>query len=173
MADKKISDLTLLTTADATDVVPLVDVSTNTTKKTTVSGLAAAVLANAPDDSVTTRMLNPTKSTDANGWTMHDYGNWKEYSKQFGPYSPGAVAGGSGANLTTTANMPVGVSPSMVTMQETIAGGLNTSQFNTGTSSYDPASTSQTFTFTLAIRNLTGTSLTPTDIYAAVSLRTK
>lgn len=43
MADKKISDLTLLTAADATDVVPLVDVSTNTTKKTTVGGLAAAV----------------------------------------------------------------------------------------------------------------------------------
>ncbi|KUM39025.1 hypothetical protein [Arthrobacter sp. EpRS71] len=49
MADKKISDLGALTTADATDVVPLVDVSAGVTKKTTVAGLAAAVAANIPD----------------------------------------------------------------------------------------------------------------------------
>lgn len=37
---KKITDLTLLSTADAADVVPLVDISAGTTKKTTVAGLA-------------------------------------------------------------------------------------------------------------------------------------
>jgi len=39
---KKITDLTALTTADITDVVPIVDVSTSTTKKTTVEGLRQA-----------------------------------------------------------------------------------------------------------------------------------
>lgn len=36
---KKITDLTLLSSADSTDVVPLVDISASTTKKTTVQGL--------------------------------------------------------------------------------------------------------------------------------------
>ncbi len=36
---KKITDLTLLSSADATDVLPLVDISASTTKKTTVQGL--------------------------------------------------------------------------------------------------------------------------------------
>lgn len=49
MADKKISDLNLLSSADATDLVPVVDVSANLTKRTTVAGLAAAVAANVPD----------------------------------------------------------------------------------------------------------------------------
>jgi hypothetical protein len=56
MADKRISDLTLLSSADATDVVPLVDVSANTTKRTTVAGLAAAVGANIPSATVTPAM---------------------------------------------------------------------------------------------------------------------
>lgn len=52
MADKKISDLPALTTADATDVIPVVDISASVTKKVTVAGLAAAVAANVPDGSL-------------------------------------------------------------------------------------------------------------------------
>ena len=39
MANKKVTDLTALTSADATDVLPIVDVSANTTKKVTTAGL--------------------------------------------------------------------------------------------------------------------------------------
>ncbi|MCO4274259.1 hypothetical protein NG701_07430 [Pseudarthrobacter sp. HLT3-5] len=48
MADKKVSDLPALVTADATDVVPLVDISASVTKKVTVAGLAPAVAASVP-----------------------------------------------------------------------------------------------------------------------------
>jgi hypothetical protein len=40
---KKITDLTSLTTPDSADVVPVVDVSANTTKKTTVGGIHDAM----------------------------------------------------------------------------------------------------------------------------------
>jgi hypothetical protein len=53
LADKKISDLGALTTADATDVVPLVDVSASVTKKVTVAGLASAMASNIPAGSLT------------------------------------------------------------------------------------------------------------------------
>ena len=42
MANKKVTDLTALTSADSNDVLPIVDVSANTTKKVTVDGLIAA-----------------------------------------------------------------------------------------------------------------------------------
>ncbi|MDI3211756.1 hypothetical protein [Arthrobacter sp. AL12] len=58
MADKKISDLGLLAVADATDLVPLVDVSGSVTKKTTVGGLAAAVIANIPNASIPSSKLS-------------------------------------------------------------------------------------------------------------------
>src|SRR3954451_13288737 len=57
LADKKITDLTALATADATDVIPLVDVSAGTTKKTTISGLAAGIAPSLPDGTVPARSL--------------------------------------------------------------------------------------------------------------------
>jgi predicted regulator of Ras-like GTPase activity (Roadblock/LC7/MglB family) len=47
MADKKISELTALASADvvSTDVLPIVDISATTTKKITVANLAASVAA--------------------------------------------------------------------------------------------------------------------------------
>lgn len=48
MADKKISDLPALTSADTTDIIPVVDVSGAVTKKVTVAGLAPAVAASVP-----------------------------------------------------------------------------------------------------------------------------
>lgn len=41
MADQKISQLTAITTVDATDVLPIVDTSENTTKKVSITQLKA------------------------------------------------------------------------------------------------------------------------------------
>ena len=73
MADKRISDLTLLTSADATDVVPIVDVSANTTKRTTVSGLAAAVASSLPTSSVKASNLDFTTITVAESVATTDF----------------------------------------------------------------------------------------------------
>lgn len=58
MADKKITDLTSLASADAADVLPIVDVSASTTKKVAVSGLAAAIAAGLPNNSIGPAALN-------------------------------------------------------------------------------------------------------------------
>lgn len=58
MADKKITDLSSLSSADATDILPIVDVSANTTKKVAVDGLAAAVAMSLPDGSITPKNLS-------------------------------------------------------------------------------------------------------------------
>jgi len=60
MADKKITDLTVLAAVDvaaATDVLPIVDVSATETKKITVASLKTAV---APDLSTYAPLASPT-----------------------------------------------------------------------------------------------------------------
>lgn len=60
MADKKINDLTALTTADSTDMLEIVDVSANTNKKVTVNGLvapAAITTTKVADDAITDAKL--------------------------------------------------------------------------------------------------------------------
>lgn len=53
MADKKFTDLVNKSTAASADIVPIVDPTDNTTKRTTVSGLASAVASNLPAGSIT------------------------------------------------------------------------------------------------------------------------
>jgi len=48
MADKKITDLTNKATAASADIVPIVDPTDNTTKRTTVAGLATAMATSLP-----------------------------------------------------------------------------------------------------------------------------
>jgi len=57
------TDLTALTSADSTDVVPLVDVSTNTTKKTTVAGLTPGL------SGITNSQLSTTAGELGGAWT--------------------------------------------------------------------------------------------------------
>jgi hypothetical protein len=49
--------------------------------------------------------INFSKTTDANGWTVYDYGNFKTYSKrlQFGTLTANSVT-----HLSTASTMPVG-----------------------------------------------------------------
>lgn len=65
MADKKITDLTGLTTADSGDTLAIVDVSAGTTKKVTVAGIADASWASVADGSVATADIADAAITNA------------------------------------------------------------------------------------------------------------
>lgn len=56
---------------------------------------------------VTQLQANFSKTTDANGWTVYDYGNWKEYRKRI-TFSQ-TIAGLAVLTVSST-NLPVGVS---------------------------------------------------------------
>ncbi|MDI9934678.1 hypothetical protein QM806_04315 [Rhodococcus sp. IEGM 1351] len=68
---KQFTDQPLLTTADATDVIPIRDISAGVDKKTTVSGLAAAVAANIPSGSVTNSMLATSAGQPGGAWEAY------------------------------------------------------------------------------------------------------
>ncbi|WOI86002.1 hypothetical protein [Rhodococcus qingshengii] len=57
---KKITDLPTLSSADNDDLIPIVDISGNVTKKVTASGLAAAVVEGIPDGSITSSKMDLT-----------------------------------------------------------------------------------------------------------------
>jgi len=60
MADKKITDLTNKATAATADIVPIVDPTDNTTKRTTVAGLATAIAASFASAAFGGAVLNGT-----------------------------------------------------------------------------------------------------------------
>lgn len=57
---------------------------------------------------VTSDKLAPTKSQDANGWTVYDHGTWKSYCKKATYASPGSIAGSQRTNILTAVTLPVG-----------------------------------------------------------------
>lgn len=58
---------------------------------------------------ITENQVNFSKTTDANGWTVYDYGSWKRYTKRF--VMPAQTMGTGGALITLTGNnLPSGVS---------------------------------------------------------------
>lgn len=69
MATKKITDLVVITSADSTDLLPIVDVSANTTKKVTVAGIASAVADSIPSNKLTNAMLSTAAGEIGGSWT--------------------------------------------------------------------------------------------------------
>lgn len=53
--------------------------------------------------------LDPSKTTDANGWTVYDYGAWKEYRKRV-TYSQALTAGGAAYITVSSSTLPSGMS---------------------------------------------------------------
>ena len=80
---------------------------------------------------ITSPQLNPSKTTDANGWTVYDYGAWKEYEKRVA-VNQSITNGGVGHETTTTP--PVGITSSswssIICSLET--NGYDVQQFNVG-----------------------------------------
>lgn len=65
---------------------------------------------NLEDDSVTSSKLNPSKTVDANGWTVRDYGTWKEYNKLFTWTGSQSVGAHAGFDILGGSVLPVGLS---------------------------------------------------------------
>lgn len=78
---------------------------------TNISSVSGSKIANGTVTPAKTSFM--TKTTDANGWTVYDYGNWKEYRKRFTfNQSIGglAVLTVAPANGTGGTNLPTGLS---------------------------------------------------------------
>lgn len=134
----------------------------------------SVVTSNITDSAVTSAKLAPTKSTDANGWTTYDYGTWKKYIKRFGPYTTGSIATLGQSTIDTNGNMPVSVAPNDVYMSNSWNNNSsNSSQLVIGPNGYDATSTSTSFTYSITLRNITGSSVTYTNVYFSMELTTK
>lgn len=59
--------------------------------------------------SITPLKMNLTKSVDANGWTVYDYGSWKEYHKRV-TFTFNLGAGGVQAIALSSHLLPTGMS---------------------------------------------------------------
>lgn len=69
------------------------------------SGVSTAKLAN---QSVTPAKMNLSKAVDANGWTVYDYGSWKEYEK-LTVGTPNVSVTAENVYVPPDINLPVGV----------------------------------------------------------------
>jgi len=78
----KITDLTALTTAANGDLLAIVDTGSASTKKITKQNLLAQIAdgSGLNSASIGSSKLNLSKTVDANGWTVYDYGTFKQYS---------------------------------------------------------------------------------------------
>lgn len=104
---KQITDNASKAIAAAADILLLRDVTSNTDKYTTTAGLATAVAANLPAGSVMSSSLGLSKTVDANGWTVYNYGAHKVYNYRQS-FSVTKVSG-EYVDLTAVA-LPVGIS---------------------------------------------------------------
>ena len=161
-----------LTSTVATGTAPLVVSSTtkvNNLNASSVNGIQA-------NGTATAGQLFPLQSTstDANGWTVYNYGLWKEYRKQTGPHSTSSLGTLTEATLTTTQTMPVGTVPSGLYMDVRLIQSSSGSRtrYVPGTS-IDPTANVAPSTFAVACRNITGSTLTDTDIYLQYVFRDK
>ena len=57
---------------------------------------------------VTVSKLGLTKTQDANGWTVYDFGAWKEYRKKVTYVSPGAIPAAQRTPIANAVTLPVG-----------------------------------------------------------------
>ena len=146
MADKKVSDLILLSSADATDVVPIVDVSANTTKKTTVAGLAPAVASSIPNSSIKSNQID-FGGSGAGVW-------WEEVGRT------STVAAGTGGNniLTVTLSKSCKYIQVIATGTLSIADSYSWLRLNgVSTSTYERSWYQTTYTGTLSATSSIGT----------------
>lgn len=72
-------------------------------------GTSSVGTAQLAPSSVTSLKLAPSKTTDANGWTVYDYGTWKKYVKRF-VSTPGSITAGNRVTIVGSQALPVGVS---------------------------------------------------------------
>ncbi|WP_425005743.1 hypothetical protein [Mycolicibacterium sp. S3B2] len=127
----------------------------------TTSALAASAVTTSKINAgaVTSTKLSLSKTTDANGWTVFDYGTWKEYYK-LASFTGSDVVGNGQTRTLTSSNLPDGVSNLSSAFFE-VTTTINEA-FMWTTHQATPASTSIVSTAT----NLSGSNRTRTYHYA-------
>lgn len=117
---------------------------------------------------VTSSKLAPSKTTDANGWTVYDHGTWKEYVKLFTGGSVSSLAGGAQGTVFSSQNLPSGTTRGALYL---LTQGGNDS--SSGTRYYwnadgNRTGTDTSTTFAITVRNITGASLTESSLTCMV-----
>lgn len=113
----------------------------------------------------------PSKSTDSNGWTVYDYGNFKEYIKQFGAYSTSSLASLGSATLASTQAYPTGIAPNTTFVTVWGASAALSNRYSLFITNFISASTSDTFN--IQARNITSATISDSDIYVFVRMISK
>jgi len=121
--------------------------------------------------SVTSAKLAPGKTVDANGWTVYDFGTFKEYAKRFTGGSVSGLGSLGSATLFSAQNLPVDVTKNDVLA--TIGGGTDGTSGSRYVWSTDiNQSGSAATTFGINVRNITGTTLSESGLQCVVRLIT-
>lgn len=121
-----IPDLADLTSADANDINSrFAAVSAVLNGHIDAQNLAdgAVTSGKLASASVTSVKLAPTKSQDANGWTVYDYGTWKEYRRKWAV--PGLLVSSGSRASAGTFNLPVGRTGSTTFISASWEGGFS------------------------------------------------
>ncbi len=109
------------------------------------------------------------KYVDANGWTVYDYGAWREYEKKITGISFSSLSG-SGITNQSGGNYPAGVAPNTLYVSSNYssgAGGAGRYYMEaTGQESSTPGAA-----LTIAIRNLTTSTLTESGVVMVVKCK--
>lgn len=141
--------VTQITNASIADTRVLVTITDSTVDASSIQ-----------DDSITSAKLAPSKTVDANGWTVYDFGTWKEYMKRFTGLTTASMGAGAAMTVSSGNTFPVGVVPNTVNIftsgQQYPSG--SGSRFMLDMYAFDPVSVAAA-TFDIVARNITGSSI--------------
>lgn len=125
------------------------------------SSITTAKINNA---SVTPAKMGLTKTVDANGWTVYDYGSWKEYEKRFtGLAQTSHVGHSNNSPVILGTSLPVGKTLNQLHIQCTLTMNGNAPYFVCG---YEFDMTGTSTTMTAYLYNVTNSTITngPTTV---------
>lgn len=149
-----------------------VDNTSDLVKNSTVASLVNKTidgglntLVNIPSTSI-----NFTKTIDANGWTVYDYGAWKEYTRRWTGIDPGSINAHGIAQVVSGLSLPVGKSPSnsLISVSTTAA---SASSACIATMGYNTSSSSTTDTYNVYLRNTQTLPASPTGVAITVFIK--
>lgn len=117
---------------------------------------------------MTSAKLAPSKTTDANGWTVYDYGTFKEYIKLFTGGSVSSLGNGSAATVFNNMNLPTGKTRGGLYLftgsNNDTSDGTRYAWAHNGNRTGTDTST----TFIISVRNITGSALTESGLTCAI-----
>lgn len=123
---------------------------------------------NLASGSVTKDKLSLPKTVDSNGWTVYDYGSWKEYSHIWTGLS-GSLAAGIAINVVSNVALPSGIGATeLIPSIYGNANGAGVSWITYYFNGLDVTNSTATQTFSLAARNTSSSTQTLTGGWVEV-----